>query len=216
MWCLADGREIQDISIRTMWLRFQRSIGLRRPWSWRHQVSSTVHETPLQWQSFPCQESRFVLADGLHYPLWVLLYDNRKRGTLITVCAAEWNQNVQGQDYLVVVCLPYCCPENGSCHVIQSICAIDLQPSELKKALPFRGYVNVKHRILYVSLSAFSLHSYSYAGPPHSFLYWARKLLKTSLKSGVINKHVTEIKSLRTNSVETNSSRIFSPKLLSP
>jgi len=136
MRCLADGREIQDISIRTMWLRFQRSIGLRRPWSWRHQVSSTMHETLLQWQSFPCQESRIVLADGLLYSVWVLLYDNWKRGTLITVCTAEWNHNVQGQDNLVVVCLPYGCPENGSCHVIHSICAIDLPPSELQKG-PF-------------------------------------------------------------------------------
>ena len=55
-----------------------------------------------------------------------------------------------------------------------------------------------------MALSAFSLHKYTYAGPPRSFLYWAQKLLKPSLKSGVINKRVTEIKVLRTNTVETN------------
>jgi len=193
MWCRADGREIPDIKKKSC-LPLQQSICLRRPSRGRHQHFSKTHHSVIQWQTIPCQKRGIVLADGLQ---WILFYANQKRGTLIAICAAEWGSYcVGGQEKLVVESLPYGCPENGSCRGIQSLCAINLPPSVRKKKGKNKKEERdpafqmlcqrVKH-ILYVGPISIFASQLQLCRASTFFFYWVKKLLKPSLKSGVIN-----------------------------
>jgi len=174
-----------------------------------------MHQTLIQWQNFPCQKTRIVQADGLLHPLWVLFYANLKRGTLIAICVAEWGQTVWG-------------PREGGCrgnalwlpwewqlpHHPVYLCYKSATIGATKRGSSFQMLRQCQTYSLRVPISIFT--SQLLVCRASTFIFcWAQKLLKPSLKSGAINKHVTEIKLLRTNIVETNSSRILSPELLS-
>jgi hypothetical protein len=133
MWCLVDWREIPDVSNSIMRLHFQRSICLRRHCRWRHQDSSTVHQTLIQWQPIPCQKTGIVVAGSLPYPVSTLLCLSQAWKVICNLRCWVGSYCVGSHEKLVVESLPYGCPEHGSCRGIESLCAINLPPSDRKK-----------------------------------------------------------------------------------
>jgi hypothetical protein len=95
---------------------------------------------------------------------------------------------------LVVEGLPYGCPEHGSSRSIQSLCAINLPTPERKKKkknkkkkeiLPFRCFVNVANIFYVCPIRIFASQLLICRASTFVF-YWAQKLLKPSVKSGII------------------------------